>query len=79
LVDPRGSREGWWSRKFANKAFGVLVVGTEEDHTASISDLFGPAVVDVSRRVETDARMTVIVVVVMWVILSRVVFMAPRR
>jgi hypothetical protein len=41
----------------------MLGVGIEEDDAASIADRLGPAVVDVGRRVEPDARMTVIVVV----------------
>jgi hypothetical protein len=32
----------------------MLGIGVEEDHTASISDLVSPAVVNVSRRVEAD-------------------------
>ena len=41
----------------------MLGVGIEEDHAASSPDRFGPAVVDVGRRVEPDARMTVVVVI----------------
>ena len=38
-------------------------IGIEEDHTPLLSDLVGPPVVDVSRCVESDTRVTVVVVI----------------
>ena len=41
----------------------MLGVGVEEDHASLRPDRLGPAVVDVGRSVQADARMAVIVVV----------------
>jgi len=41
----------------------MLGVGVEQDDTPLAADRLGAAVVDVGRRVEPDARMTMVVVI----------------
>ena len=71
LVDPGWTRQGRRDGELPDEAFGVSGVGRLENVSAVELNGTGAAEVDVSRGLEAQTRLQVLVVVLMRVILSR--------